>query len=824
VIAILNLLLAAFLGPTPAPDCEEPTDEQPNIVWVFWDASHLDGQGAAPVLEGLLQEAQRFPRTHVPVPMGRPHRTALLSGLWPRESGVCFEAGPQRGGLERTILADLAEAGYRSYQYGSFATRLPKEASFDGESGSAAEPLAFENFLKESGDAPRFVCFAVEVPSAKSGGPQTPQARRSFLDAKLGGLRAALKADANGRETLWFLIAEQPQGGADLDPDQVLEPQRTRCLAVVHPRSFARKETHTLISSLALYATLADYAGIDPVVENLAPSLRTLLEGGSSSSPERIFGTLYNTHASGRSGTRVGREVVAMYSRDERWKYVLFLSDVGVDIAKGGETATIVHARGSELLFDLEVDPLEEHNLAEALSYEDRVRRLREETIAWWEAFGGGKLPVPYFSPPLGPPPKDDRPNIVLIISDDHDYEHLGFLGNKLVQTPTLDRLAEEGVVFPIAHVPVSRCRPSLASLLSGRWPHETGVYDNRTAHPLRAENSLPNLLKQAGYATFVGGKYWEGRTRAMGFLEPEVLDVRFRHFVRKSQDQLFDFVERNAGERPFFVWWAPMLPHTPFDPPERYREPFEEVVVPVPAALEGDSEEFQALERTAFAMEAWFDDGLGALVEKLKQTGEYDNTLFCFLIDNGWANGYPSKGTVFEKGLRTPVFFTWPKSIRGGRRNEALVSTIDLYATLLDYARVPVPANSSSRSVRPLIEGGPANREVLYGVGYRYNEKRRKKGQIARDVFSIYARTARYKFILYLKDVQDPELFKFIHHCAPFPARRRGDRDFFDLKSDPYEEDNLAGDPRHAAEMERLYGGWREWWKEVHGPELNLP
>ena len=110
------------------------------------------------------------------------------------------------------------------------------------------------------------------------------------------------------------------------------------------------------------------------------------------------------------------------------------------------------------------------------------------------------------------------EPNIVYIISDDQDFDHLGFMGHSLVHTPTLDRLASAGTVFTTAHLPMSRCHPTLASFLSGRWPHQSGIYYNYGEKQLEPKNSLPSLLKKAGYATYVEGKYWEGDPRAMGF------------------------------------------------------------------------------------------------------------------------------------------------------------------------------------------------------------------------------------------------------------------------------------------------------------------
>ncbi len=811
VCAFASLFLAAVANGL--------AQERPDVAWVLWDAPGLEGQGDTPVLDRLLERAVRFPATHVPVPAGRPLRTALLSGAWPRETGVCFQSGPQRGRLEHTLLEGLATAGYRTFQYGTFFRRLPKGGGFDGQ-GDTPESLAA--FLAESAEAPRFLWFTREIASAKDGGPSDPAARRAYLDRALGQFLEALGARP-GKRPLWvFVLADPTRSAPQLGPDELYERSRVRTLAVIGPTDGPRV-VPDVISSLSLHTTLADLAGIE-LTTPLGPSLRSALETGGATRFERIRGVLYNGQGSGRGGANVAREVAALYVRDERWKYILFLQDVGVDFVRGNETAMIAHDRGTELLFDLEKDPGEAHDLATSLEFTERLRAYRDDIVAWWNVNAKGQLAVPYFSPPLGPAPEDDRPNIVLILSDDQDYEHLGFLGNPLVRTPALDRLAEEGVVFPTAHVTMSRCRPSLASLLTGRWPHQSGVYDNKAARKLVTEGSLPNLLKQAGYATFVGGKYWEGRTRAMGFMEPEKLDVRFRHFVRKSQDQLFDFVDRYAQERPFFVWWAPMLPHTPFDPPERFQKPFTGLEVPIPAGFKGDPEEYASLERTSFAMEAWLDDGLQALIDKLKSAGEYDNTLFCFLIDNGWANGHASKGTVFEKGLRTPVFFTWPAGLEGGRTNETLVSTIDVYATLLDYAKVPVPANVPSQSLRPSIEGGAPSRSTLFGVGYRYKDRRRRKDALARDVYAVYARTASTKYVYYVRDVQNPELFNFIHPCSPFPARKRGDEDYYDLVNDPFEQNDLSDDPRYAMEMGRLLAAWKVWWKDANGPKLDLP
>ena len=101
----------------------------------------------------------------------------------------------------------------------------------------------------------------------------------------------------------------------------------------------------------------------------------------------------------------------------------------------------------------------------------------------------------------------------------------------------------------------MSRCHPTLASFLSGRWPHQTGIYYNFGTKKLAPGNSLPNLLKDAGYATYVEGKYWEGNPNAMGFTHGKGKTAN--SFVRKGQTDLFAFIDEVGGKQPLFIWWA---------------------------------------------------------------------------------------------------------------------------------------------------------------------------------------------------------------------------------------------------------------------------
>ncbi len=823
-------LLAAAAGRAhaqTAPAGERVDGERVNVVLIVWNevpppealSGNADPAPRAPALAALAAKGALFVAGSAPLPRGKPALASLVTGRYPHQNGIYFQNVLRRIEAETALVQRLKDAGYATLQAGRFAENKKKERyGFDrviedplAASGAANPEL--ERFVAEfGGKQPLFVWWS---PESRSGAPE--------LDRGIVQLVRALEAADLARNTLFCFVADEAPAAKTFSSRDCTEAKlRTPLLFALEGRiaPAVRRELATLHD---VHPTILDYAGVAPASGTAGRSLRPLLEGRGEP-PRTVCGAFYPPQAAEGGGRGAEHDVVALTARDARWKYVLFLDDVGLEIDRVEETVKIDRSAGDQSLYDLEQDPEERRDLFGEPGHEEVLAELRQRALDWWRESGGPELRLPYLPPPLGPAPKEPRPNIVLVISDDHDYEHLGFLGNERARTPTIDALARSGVVFPVAHVPMSRCRPSLAALLSGRWPHQTGIYDNETSRVLARSDSLPNLLKAAGYACFQGGKFWEGSQFSMGFLGPELVDAVFRHFVRDDQDELFAFIDEHGGERPLFLWWAPMLPHGPFDPPERHRAPFRDVEVPVPPWIEGDPQEFVQAERTAFAMEAWLDEGLAALCAKLKEAGLYENTLVLFLIDNGYANGFPSKGSVFEKGLRTPVFACWPAKLAGGRTSDALVSTVDLYATILDYAGVAVPASAQGRSLRPALEGGKSSvREALYGAVYRYRD-RQGRVRVEKDVYAIYARTARWKYVLYLRDVQDPEQFAILHPFAEFPARARGDRDLFDLDADPYEQRDLSADPAHAERMAELQAGILAWWRETGGGELDLP
>jgi uncharacterized sulfatase len=819
LLLFLALLASGVRQDAPESADAEPGDARPNVVLIAWDG--LDARALRTVagLRALAEEGTVLD-AHVPVSRGRASQLALLEGRWPQAGAKEATPGAK---TDATLGASLAQAGYATLAAG----RLPRAAPALGfeAAGDPADAKGRARLLERIG---RAVGGDERRPFLLWWAPSAPAGRRKADPAEegLALLVAHLRALGEHERTLYVVVDERSRDTA-FGPGSARETSLATPLLLAGPVTLAPPGERGLVTTLDVPATVLAAAGL-AVPEGVAG--RSLLAGtdGERAPRELVHGVLVPgaSTRSGRlsgGGRRTGRGTVlepgALYARGRRWKYVLELTDL-VEETTDYTFAYPVSA-GRERLFDLEADPEERHDLSGHPQHAERRAALRRGLLAWWKRSGGGELELPPLFGGLAPPPEADRPNIVLVLSDDHDNRHLGFEGNQLVRMPTLDRLAAEGIVFGGAHVPMSRCRPSLAALLDGRYPHQNGILDNQTDRTLRRKNVLPELLKRAGYATFMGGKFWEGNHHSMGFVAPERQDRN--GFVREGQAELLAFLDEHAGTRPLFVWWAPLLPHGPFEPPERFARPFAEAQPPLPEGFRGDAQRYREAERTLFAMEAWFDDGLRELEDALGERGELDDTLFVFLIDNGWSNYRPSKGSVFEQGLRTPLFFSGAGlDAGGGRRIDVPVSTVDVYPTLLELAGVRVPGSAAGRSLLPLVAGRETPEDgVVCGAAFT-PPRRGGATRPERDVYALYARTTRWKYVLYLRDVR-PERSKIHVGMGPFPARDRGDAELYDLVADPHELEALSG-PEHEEVAARLRRHALDWWRTTGGPELDLP
>ncbi len=399
----------------------------------------------------------------------------------------------------------------------------------------------------------------------------------------------------------------------------------------------------------------------------------------------------------------------------------------------------------------------------------------------------------------------DGQPNVVLIISDDHGFTDYGFMDSKIANTPNLDRMASESLVYTRGYVmPV--CSPSLASLLTGRLPHAHGITGNDLSseaiqikrakgkmdrsplsqHLLDNPLILPKRLSNAGYMTFQTGKLWNVTAEEVGFTKG-MTNKEGRHggdglaIGRDSMKPIYDFIEdAQAKDKPFFVWYAPLLPHQPHNPPKELLKRYQN------KNLSPDATKY-------FAMVDWFDQTCGELDNYLKQHDLATNTVVIYLADNGWdaEQGSRAKLSPYELGVRTPIFVRWPGKVNPLRDDETLASIVDIVPTILTACGLEVPEDLPG--INLLDRDAMTDRKSVFVEGYTHDIA--ALGKPEQSLVTQVIVTGWSKLLLPGKNRPDKA-----YTSAPDEV------ELFDLKSDPFEKNNLAKQrPEEVARLKEL-------------------
>ncbi len=396
-----------------------------------------------------------------------------------------------------------------------------------------------------------------------------------------------------------------------------------------------------------------------------------------------------------------------------------------------------------------------------------------------------------------------NKPNIILIVSDDQAFTDYGFMGHEIVKTPHLDRIASESLLYTRGYtMPV--CSPSLACLLTGKLPHDHGIVGNDLAKtspqagagkadrsPLMRrllDNSLmlPKALSDAGYLTFQTGKLWNTTYMEVGFTQG-MTGSEGRHggdglaIGRKGMKPIYDFIESaRKEEKPFFIWYAPLMPHDPHTPPAEILAKYKGKG-PTPAA------------EKYYAMVEWFDQTCGELDEYLATNNLTKNTVILYLSDNGWNASEGTKGgraklSPYELGIRSPMFVRWPEKVKPLRDDETLASIIDFAPTILKLAGIGVPADLTGNDL--LDHAAMTARKSVFVEAYTHDImdlEKPSRSLTARVVIDDWS-----KLII-------PGPVKPDRPFATAPEKV----ELFDLRSDPLEHSDLSA--TRSEEVQRL-------------------
>ncbi len=435
-------------------------------------------------------------------------------------------------------------------------------------------------------------------------------------------------------------------------------------------------------------------------------------------------------------------------------------------------------------------------------------------------------------------------PNIILIVADDHGTDALGCYGNPVIKTPNLDKLAAEGTRFTNAFCTAASCSPSRAVILSGVQNHTNGMYglQHSIHHFTSFDNvkSLPVILTENGYRTGRVGKYHVAPDAVYKFQEalsagtandpgslgrnaPKMAEIS-REFITKETD------------KPFFLYFATDDPHRsntnlPDGSPDfvnpgpnlfgnrkggyngvtaiKYTP--EQVIVPpfLPdnrQCREELAQYYQSVSR--------LDQGIGKLIQILKETGKYDNTVIIYISDNGMA--FPgAKTTLYDAGMRLPCIVRDPAQSSKGIVNQAMISWVDITPTILDFAGVSTKEKFQGRSFKSILTGSSANGWDEVYASHSFHE-------ITMYYPMRVIRTRKYKFIYNIAhelqfpmalDLQKSYTWKsVIQNKMPVYGKRKTNQllhrpefEFYDLEKDTDEIRNVAARPEYKKVFENL-------------------
>ncbi|HVR83917.1 MAG TPA: sulfatase [Planctomycetota bacterium] len=440
-----------------------------------------------------------------------------------------------------------------------------------------------------------------------------------------------------------------------------------------------------------------------------------------------------------------------------------------------------------------------------------------------------------------------ERPNVVLILTDDQRWDAMSCAGHPFLRTPNIDRLAREGVRFANAFCTTSLCSPSRASILSGLYAHTHRVLNNFTDFPASLP-SYPRRLHESGYETAYIGKWHMGEDNDAprpGFDywmshkgQGNYYDTTFNingerqllagYITHRITEKAVDWI-RKPHPKPFCLVVGHKAPHGPFVPEPKYAKAFDGIDIRRPATAKDYGEgkpdwvrqrvttwhgldgplykacgmaDYEEFVRAYYATILSVDDSVGQVYEALRETGRLDRTLILFTTDNGYLlgeHGAIDKRAAWDESLRVPLVVRYPPLAPAARVLNEMVLHIDLAPTILEICGAPPLENIHGTSWARLLRGDGRGWRTAFLYEYNYETQ----FPYTPNVRGV--RTDGWKLIRYPHGDGGPDRWK---------------AEVYDLKDDPLETKNLVDDPSAAAKLKVLREEHERLKRETSDPD----
>lgn len=437
------------------------------------------------------------------------------------------------------------------------------------------------------------------------------------------------------------------------------------------------------------------------------------------------------------------------------------------------------------------------------------------------------------FSQPLSP--TAGKPNILFVIADDWSYPHAGTYGDKVIKTPNIDRMAREGVLFNNAYCAAPSCSPSRAAILTGRFPHQLEAGASLWGYLPKNYPTYTQLLQQAGYYVGLTRKGWGPGNFAAGDYTENPAGSSYKDFA--------SFFTSAPMDKPFCFWFGTTDPHRPYEAGSGAKWGMKISEVKVPGWLPDETVVRNDILDYYFEVQR-LDRELGEILSMLEKVGQLENTLVVITSDNGMP--FPrAKANLYDAGTRMPLIMRWKGKIKPGRQIKEFVSLTDLAPTFLEAAGQKVPNEMTGSSLWPLLEGKKIkeNRQMVF-------VERERHANVREGDVGYPARAIRTADFLYIRNYHperwpagDPDLYHSVgpygdtddspskqyilqnkdqKSVIPFYIRgfaKRPAEELYDLKLDPDQLSNVAGNPKYSNHLKNLAKELNRWQEKTKDP-----
>jgi arylsulfatase A-like enzyme len=432
---------------------------------------------------------------------------------------------------------------------------------------------------------------------------------------------------------------------------------------------------------------------------------------------------------------------------------------------------------------------------------------------------------------------KDPRPNILFCLADDWSWPHAGVYGDKVIHTPTFDRVAREGILFNYCFSAAPSCTPSRAAILTGQYPHRLDEGGNLWGFLPKRFPVYTDLLEKTGYAVGLMAKGWgPGDFKAGGYTHNP---------AGKNFGSFEAFLKTVPEDKPFCFWFGSHDPHRIYVRGSGAAKGLNAAGVKVPPWWpDNDVTRNDILDY--YAATERYDTDTGRMLDLLDKTGRLTNTIVVMSGDNGWP--FPRcKANLYDGGTRQPLAVYWPAKIKPGRTSDAFINLSDLAPTFLEIAGVKPPSEMTAKSFANVLlgkRGSEKGRDTVF-------VERERHANVRTNSFGYPMRAIRTREFLYIRNFHperwpagDPVAYKdppypfgdcddgptkrFIYENKQDPAiqplyelcfAKRPAEELYDLKLDPFQTNNIVESSSYSATRKDMRQRLAKWMKETADP-----